>query len=227
MCISRFIRVTCPRDVFDSFRPILIVFLLLGIMPYGLVGSRGKQHRLKFTIFGGLITCVYIVGFCISYVFTVREQHIFLAHIVPDMFTRIVDLFMVTFTLSAVLAMLAGCLRRKERLVGLMNVLAGIDERLIDLGGRVRHGRTMWLLCVNLVISWIVFAVYVQLSRQIFYRLQLDAAALNSWISYFMPHLMMNCFLFKWTMVSRMLHHRFDVLNIVSFVGKFFLRCSS
>lgn len=212
----RLFRISGPHDVFDSFRPILVVFLLLGIMPYRLVGSRGKQHRLQFTMIGGIITCAYIVAFTVSYTFTVAEAHIFLAYIVPDTFTRIVDFFMVTFTLGAVLAMLAGCLRRKDRLVGLMNVLAEIDEGLERLEGRVRHGRTMRRLCVNLLLSWIVFAVYVQLSRQIFWRLQLDAAGLNSWVSYFMPHLMMNCFLFKWTMVSRLLQHRFVVLNDVS-----------
>lgn len=204
-----------PRDVNESIRPLLFVFLLLGAMPFRLVGPRGQQ-RLQPVIIGGIITITYVVVFITSYAATISMPQIFLGYFMPNMFAQFIDRFMITSAMLAVLIMLLGCLIRRHRFVGLINLMSTIDEQLCGLKGRVRHGAALWLVCRRMVFSFIGYFVYVVGSRELLWKLQ-GQTLIRSWISYFLPHMMMLCFLFKWRTVVHMLHHRYRVLNGVSF----------
>lgn len=187
-------------------------------------GGRSGKHRLQPTIYGTLITVAYICGFIVSYALTVDKPQIFIGHFVPkDYFSHFIDLFMITVGLVAVLGMLCRCLWHKEKLIALVNLLVGIDESLTleHLGGRVRHSQLMWEICQRMIISWIVLGTYVQSSREILKLLRRNVSlmSLSAWMSYFLPTMMMNCVLFEWITIARMLRHRFAVLNGVSEQG--------
>lgn len=216
--IHRWWRTLChwlvPRDIFETLRPILLGYLLLGIMPFRLVGARG-EHRLRPAIYGWLITVAYIVIFIVSYVLTVVQPRIFLGHFMPNTFSMFVDLFLITSALFAVICMLLVSMHRKERLVTLVNLFAAVDARLLSVGGRVRHGRTMWLVCRRLGLTMIVYGVYVLVSRELLRMVQ-GRTTLSSWVSYFCPHIMGMGFLFLWHTVTHLVAHRLAVLNGVS-----------
>lgn len=208
-----------PRDIFESFRPLLFVFLLMGIMPYRLVGERG-DHRLQPVLFGGLITVVFIFIFVVAYFLTtVGMPPIFLAHMFPNSFSHAVDLFMVTSSLCTVLCMLFVCLRGKNRLCDLLNQLDRVDGKLSLLGVRVEHGRALWHVCRLLVFSWLLYGVYVSFSRSMLLYAQ-RRTSLSCWVAYFMPHVMVMSFLCKWRTVVQLLRDRFAVLNRVSICGR-------
>lgn len=209
-----------PHDVCDSLRPILIIFLLVGIFPCRLVGggNTGQRHRLQTTVYGTVITVAYICGFVVSYAFSVDKPQIFIGHFVPnDYFSHFIDLFMITVGLIAVIGMLCRCLRHKRQLIALIDVLVDIDAALTtELGGRLRHGQLLWEICKRSIISWIVLGTYVQSSREVLKLMRRHVSSMSAWTSYFLPTMMMNCVLFEWITIARMLRHRFAVLNGVS-----------
>lgn len=209
-------RYAAPLDIFESFRPLLHVFLLMGIMPYRMVDIDGGGHRLRPSVGGGLLTVAYICAFVYAYVQTILEmRNMFLANLKPDDFSRAVDLYMLTSSLAAVLCMLFVCVRRRTRMCRLLNLLDMVDRRLQKLGGRVEHRRTLCSMCGLMAFSWLVYGIYLTGS----YLVLVYVRHRNSpvcWMAFFMPHIMLFNFLYKWRMVVMMLHQRLEVLNKVS-----------
>lgn len=205
-----------PRDLYDSIQPYLLLFLLLGTMPFRLVGPRGAK-RLKPTIIGGLITVTYIVLFGVSYWNTITLPKILIAHFVFNKLSTFIDTFRITAVLVALLWMLLGCVIQRRNFACLINLLSAIDEKLIGLNGHVRHEATLWLLCRRLVYSILFYIPNVVLTRVLLTSIHRNRAYNHAFISYFMPHIVMLCFLLKWRTVIHLLHRRFQVLNEVSF----------
>lgn len=213
-----------PRDLCASCKPLVICLMLLGIMPYRVVGS-----RLKPIILGTLITimlCIFVVYANFKNYFDDDDvfYYILYVYLRQSKFSLWCELCIGLLSHFVLLWMLLHCLIRRHCFVGLVDLLSSIDKRLITLNGNVRHGATLWLLFGRMVFTAVFYFVNVEGTRQL--TLMQDATYENlkntnitlTLFLYCMPHTMIGIFLLKWRTVTNWIYHRYQVLNEVSVI---------
>lgn len=204
----------CPQDIYESIRPMIWIFLLLGVLPLRISGSRGN-YQLKIVYIGYLTALVMLIIMFFSYTFTIYLDRIFLAYFLNHPFSAVVDRVLITSTLLGMILVYSKNIRRSYGFVRIIKRLDCVDQLLKSIGERMSYGHATLDILLRLLNGTLFFAIYVIGS---FYLLSMQGwrTHLTTWISYFLPHMLLMLVLFRHQTVMHLLVNRFAKLSKVS-----------
>lgn len=203
-----------PHDIYESLRPMLWIFLLIGILPLRISGKR-DNHILKSVFLSYLISFIMLLVLIYCYLSTVSLDRIFLSYFRNHSFATTFDRLLITMSLFGNILVFVKNIRCIGGFVRIIQRLHDADDLLRTVGHKMRHGRTTSNIILRLTIGTSAFFVYVAVS---YYLLQLQGRRtyLTTWISYFVPLMMLMLVFFNHTTVMHLFVRRFAGLGEVS-----------
>lgn len=203
-----------PHDIYESLRPMIWIFLLLGVLPLRISGSRGN-YRLKQVYLGYLTAFIMLLIMIFSYLVTISLESIFLTYFMAHPFSNVVDRVLITSSLLGTIMIYFKNIRRSYGFVRIVQRLADVDDRLKAIGGRMRHGHTTFDILLRLTSGTTLFSVYVSGSYHLL-SVQGRRTHLTTWVAYFVPHMLLMMVLFQHRTVMHLLVNRFAEMARVS-----------
>lgn len=204
-----------PQDIYESLRPMIWIFLMIGVLPLRISGRRGNYH-LQTVFLGYLTAFIMLIMMIYCYLTSLPLERIFLSYFMNHSFSAVVDRLLITSSLFATMMVYFKNIRRSYGFVRIIERLADVDQMLKTIGGRMKHGSTTVNIIMRLMSGSTLFSIYVIGSYKMLNGQEMQTH-LTTWVAYFLPHLLLMLVLFQHRTVMHLLVNRFAETSRVSF----------
>lgn len=191
----------------------LMACSLTGIIPFNLVGSAGNE-RFEVTYFGLINAFITMTIFVICLLITVIRAENFVSYFFKTDISQLTSMIQMFISLVAMAVVWPSCFWKKLKLISLFRVLTHIDVKLAAIGQPPEYDRIVGYALKCIAGNCAFYSIYIVGS----YLLQVcleRQANLNSWITYFLPHLVLSFVVLKFMCIMWQIRRRFYYLNQV------------
>lgn len=193
----------------------LLMCGLTGIIPFNLVGSKGTE-RFDVTYFGLINALFHMTLFVICFIVSVRRSEHFVSYFFKTDISQVTSLASLSISFVAMAVIYPSCFIKKLKLINIFNVLAKVDGQFIAIHSeQPEYRKTMFYALKCLGANCSLYGVFVMGSYFLQNSLERQAN-LNSWVVYFLPHLVLSFVVVKFLSIMWQLRRRFIYLNKVS-----------
>lgn len=204
-----------PTNIYTAQRPMLLLCGLSGIIPFNLVGGKGKEH-FEVTYFGLINALFHMTIFLICFIVTFGRSENFVSYFFKTDISQVTSLVSLSISFVAMAVIYPSCFIKKLKLINIFKLLAKVDGQFITIHmDQPEYRQTMFHALKCLFGNCFLYGVFVMGSY--FLQTGLERQAnLNSWIVYFLPHLVLSFVVVKFMCIMWQIRRRFIYLNKVS-----------
>lgn len=203
-----------PQDIYESLHPMIWIFLILGVLPLRISGTRGYYH-LKSVHLSYISAVILLVSLFFCYYVSMSLERIFLSYFMNHPFSSVIDRWLISASLIGTIIVYFKNIRRSDVFVQIVERLDSVDHMLKSIGRKMKHWNTTVDILFRLTSGTVIFIIYVAGSYHLL-SVMGKRTQLTTWVSYFVPHMLLMLVLFQHRTVMYLLVNRFSELVIVS-----------
>lgn len=201
-----------PMDIYASFRPLLLICFLSGILPFNMIGSPGSR-QLVVTVFGVANTVFHLVWFCTCYVLRIINKKSLLSYLFNSKVSRFGENIQIITSFMAIAFTLILCFLKRGKVRKLLHLLAGIDKELIALGANINYKSISRLIWIALTMQWLIKIAFILATFTLLRSLE-HTPGFFEWIFFFLPFAIISTLKAQYVCITRLMKNRFSYINV-------------
>lgn len=202
-----------PTNIYATQRPIIMATYFMGIIPF--TREKAKDYlAYKVTKLGLLNTIWHLMLFTVSLIFTIHQKDDFVSHFFKTGVSKLTSLTQLLIFYIAMIITYITCYVKRYKLIETVDLLGKVDNRFRRLGIQPVYKKSIKYILKCFIVNFSIFVVYLAVNSVLQVYLN-RTAAINTWISYFAPHLVLSIVAFIFLSILTQIKYRFVNLNMV------------
>lgn len=214
-CLTRLFQ---SRHIFESVKPIFLVSYFLGMTPFYLIKDKHNQYIVKTCNFGYFLTFAAFAMICTVCANGILANESIIGHFLCSKITVFADTVVNLSGVVGATVVYLSTTRGKLEMLYMMIALDEADLVIKRIGGiQVLYKRVLflvWILTatvISIIIGYTLMNYFLLRNAEIY-------PSLNFYIAFTMLTTVITILIGHFLCISKVLHRRFQILNLVSVV---------
>lgn len=206
------------RHIFESVKPIFLVSYLLGMTPFYLIKDKHNQYMVKTCYFGYFLTLSVFAMICTIIINEFLDKESIIGHFLRSDITVFADNVVPLCVMGGAVVVYLSTTSGRLEMLNMMTAFDEADLVIKCIGGiQIMYKRVLflvWILTgtvISVIIGYTLMNYFLLRNAEIY-------PSLNFYIAFTMLNAVITVVIGLFLCISKVLHRRFQILNLVSVV---------
>lgn len=199
-----------PQNVYESHLPLIFSLCVGGLLPFKVAEQSLKSSKLCYCI-----AVINQIVFGYAFAQTLIANTSFIECFFQTDISKVGNSIHFAVSFLSMIIVYVSCFYQRKKFKTVLDRQHALDSKLKIFLHEPNHCRGFRYCLISVIVLWLLYVSFtlggvlmVLQSKKKFY--------IHSWVSYFLPNLMVNLVIFMFTCVLKQIKTRYDRMNEVS-----------